>query len=106
MGQFGTDIGSCRSNNDKISGLSQRNVLYLVGEIPVKGIYHGSVTGELLKGERGDKLRGMFGHDDLHLCVEFDKSRAEAGCLIGSNTAGDTQQHSFSFQHGNSSRKH
>ena len=97
VGQFGADVGRGRSNQDQVSPVGQGNVLHLMGEIPVKGVDNGAAARQLFKGQRGDKLRGVLGHNHLHRRVLLDQSRAESRGLIGGNAAGNAQKDGFSL---------
>ena len=77
--------------------MSKGDMLHLMGEIPVKGVDDGAAACQLLKGQRGDKLRSMLSHNDLHRRVLLDQGRAEGRGLIGGNAAGDAQKDGFSL---------
>ena len=97
MGHFGADVGRGRGNQNQIGPVGQGDVLHLMGEIPVEGVDDGAAACQLLKGQRGDKLRGVLGHNDLHRRVLLDQGRAEGRGLIGGNAAGDAQKDGFSL---------
>ena len=81
------------------SWVGQGDVLHLVGEVPVKGIHHTAVAGELLKGEGSDEFCGVLGEDHFHRAVLLHQGGGQGGRLIGGNAAGDPQQNGFPFQH-------
>ena len=97
MGQLGADIGGGGGNNHQIGAVGQGNVLHLMDKVPVKGIHHCLPAGELLKRQGGDKLGGVFGHYHFHIGMKLYQSGSKAGCLVGSDTAGDTQKDGFFF---------
>ena len=67
-------------------------------EIPVKGVHHAFVAGKGLKGKRGNELRGVFGHDDLHIRPQFAQCAGHIGHFIGGDTAADAQKDAFACQ--------
>ena len=74
-------------------------MLHLMDKVPVKGIHHDPVAGELLKGQRRDKLCGIAGHDHFHGCPELHKGGCQRGSLIGGDATGHAQKYGFSLQH-------
>ena len=104
MGQLCADIGGGGSNDNQIRALGKSNVLHLMHKIPVKGIDQNLAPGELLKGQRCNKLGGMFRHDHFHSGMLLDQCGCQRHRFIGGNSAGNTQQNGFSLQHIESSR--
>ena len=99
MGYLGNHVGRGRGDKHQVGALGQGDVLHLMGEAAVKGVHHGAVPGELLKGQRGDEPGGVVGHDYLHAGVQLDQGGGQRGGLIGGDAAGDAQQNGFPFQH-------
>ena len=99
MGQLGAHIGGGGSDQHQIGAAGQGDVLHLVGEIPVKGIHHGAVPGELLEGEGRDELGGVLCQDHLHMAVLFDQGGGQGGGLIGGDAARDPKKNCFSAEH-------
>ena len=99
VGQFGADVGGGRGDEHQIGALGQRDMLYLMAEVAVKGVHHGAAAGELLEGQGGDELGGMLGHHHLYGSVLFYQSGSQCGGLIGGDAAGDTQQNGLSTKH-------
>ena len=99
VGQLGTHICGGRGDHHQVRAVGQGDVLHLVGEVPVKGIHHTAIAGELLKGEGGDEFGGVLGEDHFHRAVLLHQGGGQSGRLIGGNAAGDPQQDGFPFQH-------
>ena len=97
VGQFGAHVGGGRGDDDQICPVSQGDVLHLVGEVPVEGVHHAPVSCELLKGEGGDKLGGVGGHNNLHGGVLLHQRRGQCRRLIGGDAPGHAQQNGFAF---------
>ena len=55
------------------------------------------VARELLKGEGGDKLGGVGGHDHLYIGVLLHQRRDQRRRFVGGNAAGDPKQNGFSL---------
>ena len=70
-------------------------MLHLVGKIPVEGVHHTPVPGELFKGERGDKLCGMGGHNHLYIGVLLHQRGGQRRRFIGRNASCNPQQDGF-----------
>ena len=104
---FCNDVGGGGGYQDHICLFCQRDVGDLKLEIPVKGVHHALVAGQGLKGERGDELGGVPGHDDLHIRTQLAQCTGHIGHLIGGNAAAHAQQDALAVQiHGSfTSRK-
>ena len=88
VGQLRADICGGRSNDDQIRALCKGNMFHLMHEVPVKGINHDLASGELLKGQRRDKLGGVLRHHHLNSGVLLDQRGRQCRCLIGRDSAG------------------
>ena len=99
MGQLGAHVGGGGGHQHQVGAAGQGDVLHLVGEVPVKGVHHAPVAGELFKGERSDELGGVLGQNDLHAAVLLYQGGGQIGRLIGGDAPRDPQQDGFSLQH-------
>ena len=100
MGQLGAHIGGGGSHQHQVGASGQGNVLYLMGEVPVEGVHHGAVPGELFKGEGRDELGGVLGQDHLHMAVLLDQGGGQGRGLVGGDAACDPEKDCFSAEHG------
>ena len=99
VGHLGDDVGRGRSDHHKVGTLGERHMLDVVLEVAVEGVDHAAGVAQRLKGQWGDELGGVFGHDDLHVAVLFGQHAGDVGHLVGGNRAGDAQHDGFSFKH-------
>ena len=97
MSQLGDDVGSGGRDHHQVRLVSYRDVLHLEGEIPVKGVHQRLVAGQRLKGHRRDELRGVLGHEHLHIAPQLHQSGSQVGHLIRGDPAGDPQHHRLSL---------
>ena len=96
MGQLGQHVGGGGSDEDKVRPVGHSDVLHAVLKVPVKGVHQGLVAGELLKGDGGDKLGGVLGHNDLDVGVLLDQGGGQGRRLVAGDAAGDPQHHCLS----------
>ena len=79
VGQLGDDIRRGRGNEDQVRCRGQRDVMDVVGKIPVKSVHHAAVVGEGLEGQGGDELRGIPGHHHVDLRPRLPQGRGHVG---------------------------
>ena len=104
VGQLGDHICGCRGDQHQIRRVGQRNMGHIILEVAVKGIHNAAVVGQGFKHQRGDKLRGVFGHQHMHIGAGFGQGMGHIGHFISSNPAGNAQHNGFAFQvHDNTS---
>ena len=72
-------------------------MLHLVRKVPVEGVHHAPVSRQLFKGEGGNKLRGVGGHNDLHMGVLLHQRRGQRRRLVGRNAPRDPEKNGFSL---------
>ena len=71
----------------QIRRLGQRDVLGLELEVAVEGIDADAVFRQCLKGQRGDELARVLGHDDVDVIVFFLQSAGDVCRFIGGDPA-------------------
>ena len=98
VGELGDDVRRGRGDENEVRCLRQGDVGDIVLEIPGEGIHHAPVVGQGLKGQGGDELGGVLGHDDVDLRPGLPQGAGHVGNFIGGNAPGDAQQHALSFQ--------
>ena len=81
------DIGSTGGNHKEVASLGQRDMLDIETEVAIEGVDDALVVRQSLEGHRGDELRGVLRHDDMHIGIELYQHRCQIGNLIGSNAS-------------------
>ena len=97
VGQLGDDVGGGRRDHHQVRLVGHGDMLHLEGEIPVEGVHQRLVAGQRLKGHRRDKLRGVLGHEHLHIAPQLHQSGSQVGHFIRGDPAGDPQHHRLSL---------
>ena len=78
-------------------------MFYLELKIPVKSIHQTFISGQCLKRDRIDKIRGILRHQHMDICMKLLKRTCQICDLICGNTSCDPKKYSFPFQHPSSS---
>ena len=97
MGYLGDHIGRSRCDHKNIRLLCQRYMFHLELKIPVKGVHQALRSRQGFKRRRGNKIGSILCHDHAHIRMLLHQHACQACDLVGSDSAADTQQHSFSF---------
>ena len=95
---FCNHIGGSRGNHNQIRRFCQRNMRHLIFKITRKRIDHAAIIRQRLERQRGDELRRIFGHDDMHIRSGFPKSARHVCHFIGGNSARHTKYNTFSVK--------
>ena len=98
VGQLGDHICGCRGDQHQIRRVGQRNMGHIILEVAVKGIHNAAVVGQGFKHQRGDKLRGVFGHQHMHIGAGFGQGMGHIGHFISGNAPGNAEDDGFAFQ--------
>ena len=61
----------------------------------IEELHRYRLVGERTKRERIDKMRGMFGHHDLHAHVGFLQAAHDLGSLVSSDATRDSNKDGF-----------
>ena len=78
-----------------MGALGQRDVPDFPLARQLEGVDGDGVAREGLKGERGDELRGVPGHDDVDGSPPLDAFPRQLGGLVGRNAAGHPEDDCF-----------
>ena len=95
MGGFGQHVGCGGRYDQQVRLIRQGHVLHMVLKIPIKGIHHGAVVGQGIKGVGADELRGVPGHYHLHVIAALYQQGRQHGGFIAGDTAGHAENHCF-----------
>ena len=71
---------------------------HLIFKITRKRIDHAAIVRQRFKRQRGDELRRIFGHDDMHIRSGFPKAACHVCHFIGGNSARHTKYNTLSVK--------
>ena len=97
MSRLTDDVCSRGSDDKYISALGKRNMFDLPSKGTVEHIGHNAVLRQHLKRQRGDKVSGGFGHDDIDLRAQLAQTGGQISCLVGCDSAGNAKDDIFSL---------
>ena len=95
--QLANHICGSRRNQKHIRLFRDGNMCHMELEIAVEGIYHTFIAGQCFKGNRRNKLAGIFRHDHMHIRMQLHEHACHICHFIRSNAACYTQNNSFPF---------
>ena len=95
--QLANHICGSRRNQKHIRLFRDGNMCHMELEIAVEGIYHTFIASQCFKGNRRNKLAGIFRHDHMHIRMQLHEHACHICHFIRSNTACYTQNNSFPF---------
>ena len=95
--QLANHICGSRRNQKHIRLFRDGNMCHMELEIAVEGIYHTFIAGQCFKGNRRNKLAGIFRHDHMHIRMQLHEHACHICHFIRSDAACYTQNNSFPF---------
>ncbi len=88
-GEGGKEVGAGRGDEKKIGAIGELNVTGLPAVFFVEEVFDDGMTGEGLKGERGDEFSAATGQNAGDLVTSLGELAGQVRCAVGGDGAGD-----------------